>query len=216
MKAVITRVAENLGPTPRRFRWWDRFTYLGAVRPRGIKHDPLRRWFDGLPVLLKHGRVTWGRTIQVNESLFSAGEDTGRPGEVVYVEAGVNYSSPELLEPITSALYALKGTHPDDADLCRIAEYLTDEYVRAFGWKVPRALAGSTPFRLATVWFERKHLPNRILSLPFFPLLVSPDEELAAVVPSRYWPPDFAQWWIHQEEPDATPSSPEAPSGPCA
>jgi hypothetical protein len=61
---------------------------------------------------------------------------------------------------------------------------------------VPPDLAGRTPCAVSTLWVMRRHLPERELLLPYFPLLVLPAEpHVAMVLPGRYWPADLLDHW---------------------
>jgi hypothetical protein len=200
----IEEVSRHLGSAPRRFGFIDRLTYLRPDRPRWAKRDPLARFFERFGSVLERGRVTWGHIIQVNEQLFSKGP-RDHPGEVLYSSEPSQNASPGLLEPIASACFALKNTTPIDADQCPIADYLTDQKIRVFGLDVPKTLSGHTTCKISTVMFIRNHLPNGIVSLPFFPIVFT-DDGVAAVVPSRYWSKSFQQAW-HQEE-DASAGQP--------
>jgi hypothetical protein len=193
---VLDHVKRALGPTPRRFGLRERFIEWRIPRPIWSYRDDLSRWFSGIGDLHRDGRLTWGHIVQVNEVLFTSGPFNA-PGEVIYTESDQVCSSPSLMAPITHALFALKGTSPADPDEARVAKHLTNEYTRAFGMKVPRSITGANPFRLSTIMFCRRHLPNGILSLPYFPLLVSTNGNgVAGVVPSKYWPEEFRRLWI--------------------
>jgi hypothetical protein len=160
-------------------------SYLEIPAPEWMARDPLQKSFSRYPDLWFGGKVVWGRIVQVNTALFSAG-DEDLPGDVVFDPTG--QLGPDELAEVTGRLYALKGTTPTDAALRAVADHLTNEYARAFGRPVPKSISHH-PLLMSTVLFHRKHLPGRKITQPYFPVLIN--DKFPGVVmalPSRWWP----------------------------
>jgi hypothetical protein len=101
---------------------------------------------------------------------------------------------------MAQTLFSLKGTQPADPSERAVADHLTNEMTRAFGLPVPAHLSAPHRCQLSTVFFARKHLPERKLSGSAVPLLVSPDGDgTVMVVPARYWPKRLVREWRQVE-----------------
>jgi hypothetical protein len=175
----------------RRLPSWHR-TYPLIRIPSWARADPLRRLWQDSPTLLERGKVVWAHMIQANELLFAPGNDDC-PGEIVYDPTGIMH--PGDLSPVAGKLFSLKGTVPSGEDFKEIATYLTDERVRVFGLRVPIGVS-EYPLSISTIFFCRKHLPNGVLSLPYFPILISeacPGSTM--VLPSLWWPVELVRLW---------------------
>ena len=199
MQNLLEQAREALGPAPRTFSPWLSLTYLRVPKPRWLTpRDGLVDFFRGREQLLREGNVVWGHLIQANSKLFRPGKKD-HPGEVVYPLNPNREVHLEELAEIAQRLFQLKGTSPSDRELAGLAKYLTNERIRVFGLRVPREVAPRTRCGISTVFFRRPHLPDRMLSCSFFPLVVSrQDPRLAAVVPSRYWPQELIESWMFQ------------------
>ena len=147
-------------------------------------------------LLLQTGEVVWGHIVQANDTLFRPGRQDA-PGEVIYCADTDSDSDPQSLNEVARRLWQLKGTRPADPAHALLARHLTNEYTRAFGVLVPENLCDFFCAELSTVVFVRADLPNRVLSLPFFPLLVLPNG-VAMPVPSMFWPLPLVQIWNEQ------------------
>lgn len=166
--------------------------YPHIEAPHWVSDGSLAQLHASWPGLLRKGRVVWAHMVQANTGIFEFGLD-GLPGEIVYDPQGL--LSAEELAPIAKTLFGLRqreqeldDKHPEQAQLLAIAKHLNAEITRAFGMPVPRTLSAE-PLLLSTVYFERKHLVDSRLVLPYFPVLIS--DELpgcAMVLPARWWP----------------------------
>ena len=194
--SILEGCRQKLGPVPRRFSLWARWTYLPVQKPLWCNgQEPLKYFFAGQKKLLEEGRVVWGHLIQANGLLFKPGPHNC-PGEVVYCVDTRQHLGPEDLAPIASSLYALKGVRCPSSDLQVISDYLANERQRVFGLEVPAAISPSAPCAISTVFFDRQHLPGRMLRSTYFPILISPSRpRIAMVVPSRFWPEAMRVIW---------------------
>lgn len=195
---ILEECKRKFGAAPRQFPFLDGLLYLRSGKPAWCTHkDKLSLFFEGQSRLYAEGRVVWGHIIQVNRMLFSPGPYNSG-GEVVYCLDHNRQGVLQALGGIGPALFALKGKPQSSPELATISEYLYNEHIRVFGLEVPRLISGDLPCAISSVFFNRKHLPNRVLSKPCFPIVVSKQNpRLAAVVPSRYWPASMLDWWLH-------------------
>ncbi len=128
--------------------------------------------------------------------LFNPGIDNC-PASIVFSPDRNSLVDPGTLGQIAHPLYELKGTSPNNPQLKAFADALTDEMTRTFGVQVPQFLSQNYDTYEATTFVTRKHLPNGILSLPFFPIVVMPTApHYNFPLPSRYWPQRFVDYSI--------------------
>jgi hypothetical protein len=184
-----------------RFSWWDRLTYLRVAQPSWAARDALAVFFTHRAALLATGRVTWGHTVQANSALFELGPHD-LPGEVVYVADPQVPVDVQALGQVADQLYQLKGTRQIDPVFSELSTYLADEYIRVFGAKVPALISAGMPCAISTVFFSRKHLPNRVLSRRLYPIIVSDAEpRVAMVLQSRFWSEALQRHWVSPGDP---------------
>jgi hypothetical protein len=199
----LSECARRLGPPPRRFSIWSRLGYLRVPQPQWVtrEKDDLQHFFESTSRLLSVGRLTWGCIVQANRRLFEPGKDDC-PGEVVYGAKPRQDPPLESLIKIGRDLYELKGTVQSDPAFATIASYLTDEYTRVFGLRVPKVVSGTSICAVSTLFFVRKHLPDRVLARKWFPTLVLDEAPNAAMVlPSRYWSDNLVAAWTRAAAP---------------
>ena len=198
MQDLLLECIANFSLPPRKIRLWDRLWYLRIPHPYFVianKEEKLNVHFQNLKELFRDGIVVWGYIIQANQHLFTAGS-RDLPGEVVYSLDEKVTIDPIALSKIAWSIGRLKGTQPTQPNLQRIAEYLTDEYIRVFGLPVPESISPDFPCRISTTYFVRKHLPLRKLCKPLLPMIVHPRNPfIATSLPARYWPKELLQWW---------------------
>lgn len=176
---------------------------LPALRPempvwaKADSEEPLNRVFARVDALLQRGRVVWGALVQANNLLFKPEFRFGAPGEVLYDPQG--RSEPESLEVIARMLLRMKGEPAavgEDPALQRYAGHLRDERTRMFGF----ALAGRLlpyPLLASSTYFDQCQLPDGMLSLGHFPLLVDADDPgLVLPLPQTLWPESLRAEWL--------------------
>lgn len=198
MDDLLRKCIHNFGGPPRAVSLWDRISYLRVPKPRWLllyPGDKLTTHFQNLKTLFSEGIVVWGHVIQANELMFEDGPHSC-PGEVVYSIDDSDVVDQEYLQGVAMELYRLKGTKPSDPELLRIADYLTNERIRVFGWPVPSSISPSIRCKISTTYFFRKHLPKRRLCTSLLPVIVNRQEpHTATVLPERYWPRELVEWW---------------------
>lgn len=165
------------------------------IRPWWAEGDGIDYLFSHEAQLIETGRVVWGAVIQANEKLFSPAYSYGGGGEVLYDPAG--RMSFETLEKLASTLSGWKGkTGLRDEDSRFFADYLANERIRVFGRDVPKRLC-RYPLKVSSTYFDQLHLPDGMLSLSHFPILISDECPGAVMVlPSQLWPKEFREEWL--------------------
>lgn len=175
--------------------------YLQVIAPHWLHHDLLYQQILAMPMLYRHGRVVWAALVQANSLMFQSRPENC-PGEVVYDPSGKTELT-TLLE-MAQKLYRLKNTTPVQPDQRAYAENLTGEMSRLFAHTFPQSLA-PLPLKISGLWFWRPHLPNGMLSLTYFPILLCDDEAFAGQVmplPSLFWPETLQQYWLQHDMSD--------------
>lgn len=177
--------------------------YLQVVAPDWLPRDSLYKQILAMPMLYRHARVVWGALVQANSLMFQPREENC-PADIVYDPTG--NTQPGALLEMAHALYQLKNTTPVQADQLACARHLTGELGRLFAHPYPPSLypqgAATAPLQLSSVWLWRPHLPNGMLSLPYFPILISDDPAFAGqvmVLPALFWPESLTRQWLEHD-----------------
>lgn len=157
--------------------------YLQILPPSWMQTDKLICQIDALPKLYRKGRVVWGALVQANKWLFEHGNAVSCPAEIIYDKSG--RTPPEQLREYASKLFKLKNTTPDNPELAEYAQHLSNERTRQF-CRIPQAIS-HMPVYSASVLIWRPHLPNGIITMPIFPIMITDDEEAVSILPARYW-----------------------------
>lgn len=192
----LQQCRHEFGEAPRQFSWIDRMTYLSSNRPSWCKRtDKLTLYFDNQKQLLEQGDVVWGCVVQANQLLFSPGT-MSCPGDVVYCLERDRPDVLETLRQVARELYQLKGEPQDRAELNEISQYLANERIRVFGLPVPETISPTMPCAISSVYFDRRHLPDRVLRQSFFPIVLSrTTPHIATILPGRYWSQSLLNVW---------------------
>ncbi len=201
MQNLLEIARRNFGPPgARKFSWFLRTFYLNISTPSWCdSDDDLFATFQNQRLLMSNGIVVWAHIVQANRLLFEAGNDNC-PASVVFSPNVSLKIDPNDLGKVAKALFKLKGTSPIESELKEFADNITDERTRTFGLKVPKSISPRVDLYEASTFVTRKHLPNRILTRPFFPLLIAPRAPYYNIpLPSRYWPPQFVDYWCQSE-----------------
>ncbi len=189
---------ENFGPAPRTFSMWDRLKYLPLPKPPWLRShgdDRLQILFDYAEEVFRDGVVVWGYMVQANVLMFRPGRDNCG-GLIVYSLDNPQTVAPAELQRVARALYSLKDTKPEDPDVARVAAMITGERARVYGYPVPSSLSPTTCCKISSTFFVRKHLPDRKLTAPLFPIVVNPEVPHVAIpLPAKYWPEALIEWW---------------------
>lgn len=193
---LLAECRQRFGAPPRRLGLFARWGYLAPPRPDWLKGDPaFAPLTRGWSALLGEGRVVWGRSVQVNFTLFEPGL-VDNPGDFVFCPDPEREADPEELARVSRAVHRLHKKPPGNEEERILAEHLPNWTDRAFGLEVPASLSPEFPAELSTVLLVRRHLPLGWLAHGLLPLVVSPGRpRLATVLPERYWPDDLIRFW---------------------
>ena len=197
MHEVIAGVRDKLGPAPRSFGFSE-WLGLRAWAPWWVwlADDPLKEVYKRQRTLMREGRVVWGHIVQANELLFESGNGDC-PAAALYSPDPALDGQLELLREIAHGLFDLKHTQPSDPELSVFARTLTDEMERLMKVRVPPKLTSGYEVYYTTIMVPRKHVPERKLALPFFPLLIAPQAtEATMILPWRYWSTELVDQWL--------------------
>jgi len=163
------------------------------VRPWWGNGHKMSILLDSADRLMNTGRLVWGTLVQANKILFEPEYQIGAGGEVIYDPSG--RLPPEELVALASQLFALKGTAQRNAGLAALSAHLADEMTPAFGMDIPPPLCPQ-PLKLSSTYFDQFFLPDGMLTLRHFPLLISDDlPGLVMILPWQLWPVDLAGQW---------------------
>lgn len=161
--------------------------YLQIVPPswmQDLNYSAYLKQIHHLSHFYKEGRVVMAHIVQANRMLFSDDNACSCPAEIVYDIKGE--TSTDELSKVARQLYQLKNTTPDDPELKKYAEHITSENTQLFN-HVPKVLTDKE-LVTNTIFIWRPHLPNGILSLGYFPILISDTyQDVATVLPARFW-----------------------------
>lgn len=183
LKKQISELPENLR------------AYLQVIPPDWMFTDELFKQIEAMPTFYTSGRVVWAALVQANKLMFEPG-DVNCPGEIVFDPTG--QMDIEQLHDYAKALYQLKNTTPVEADQLAYAEHISNEITRVVNYPYPQSLS-KIPLKISSIWFWRLHLPNGMLSLPIFPIILCDDPKYAGeamVCPSLFWPQNLVELWL--------------------
>lgn len=177
--------------------------YLQIIPPswmQGLEYSAYLEQLNHLSYLYKNGRIVMAHIVQANRLLFSDDNTHSCPAEIVYDING--QTSIDELSQIAHQLFSLKHTTPDDPELKKYAEHITNERTPLFS-RVPKVLT-EKELVTTTMFIWRPHLPNGVLSIGYFPILISDTHQgIATVLPARFWKnSDLYQDWISYNDMD--------------
>ena len=173
--------------------------YLQVLPPEWMQKDELYKQIKAMPAMYKKGRVVWAALVQANKLMFEP-QGPHCPGEIVFDPAGL--TSPEDLIKYARQLFSLKETTPLEPDQLQYAQHISNEKTRVVNFDYPQSLC-RVPLKISSIWFWRLHLPDGMLSLPCFPVLICDDEQYAGeatVLPYLFWQESFVEQWIKEGE----------------
>ncbi|MBI3234925.1 MAG: hypothetical protein HYZ42_12980 [Bacteroidetes bacterium] len=198
---ILQNIQQKFGAAPRKFNLWDKLTWLKQDFPEwDWENEDIRHSVNHWARALTHGKLSWGHIVQVNTLMFEK-DTTNCPGEVLIWKDKNNPFDIEFFEWAAQELFELKGQseHIDDEYEKEFAEYLEDEHIRAYGIKVPEAIANDKDLRVSTVFFQRRHLPNGIICSSLLPIVYLEEFPMVvAMVPYTFWPKEFLEFWTAQ------------------
>lgn len=195
---ILLQIKASMGEAPRKFGIIDRLTWYKKDFPEWKwQVDDMKHAINLWDKTFKHGKLSWGRIVQVNKLMF---EDIKNncPGEMLIWMDNDTKFNPILLTTTAQKLFNLKGNSDNltDADEKAYAQSLENERLRAYGKKIPTSIANGLNLRASLIFFQRRHLPERKILGGLFPVLyLEEDPMVVVVVPHKFWPKDFTEAW---------------------
>lgn len=171
-------------------------SYLQVNLPQWMIGDELYKQILAMPTLYQSGRVVWGCLVHTQEIMHHPG-DEHCDGEIVYDPTG--RTDPLKLFDLAQRLYRLKDTKAQSPDQFRYIQHLNTEISRISDYPYPESLS-DLPLRISSIWFCRNHLPNGMLCMPYFPILISDNEKYRGqcmVLPAWFWPKELRNEWLN-------------------
>ncbi|MES3021460.1 MAG: hypothetical protein V4857_07720 [Pseudomonadota bacterium] len=194
---ILKQLAKSIGSAPRKFNFIDKLTWFKQDLPEwDWQSDDIRHSVENWRKVFEQGRLTWGHIVQVNRLMFEE-SDANCPGEVLIWHDRSAFNL-RTFAAAAAGLYDLKGTSDElgDADEKAFAEQLEDELIRGYGTRIPARLAHGFDLRASTIFFQRRHIPNRVITGSLFPILYLEESPMVAVmVPHRFWPKELLEAW---------------------
>ena len=143
----------------------------------------------------KQGRVYWGALVQANNALFKP-QANAYPANIIFSTSDTIDMNPIFISDIARTLFSLKNTHPDDTEIRKFADAITDEKKRTFNLQLPRSVIKGADVFFTTVILKPDHLPKGYLSGGIFPIMNRKNFDASLLVPHKYWPDTFkAEHW---------------------
>lgn len=195
---ILKSIEDKIGKEPRKFNVWDKLTWYKQDKPEwDWEDDEIKNSVENWDKVFTDGKLSWGHIIQVNQLMFEKSK-SNCPGEVLVWHEYSKPFNPDSFELVAEKLFEIKGysEYLDETDEKEFAEYLENQLLRAYGTKVPQRISDGLDLRVSTVFFQRRHIPNGIITNSLFPVLYL-DESLMVVtmVPYNFWPKEFLNKW---------------------
>lgn len=173
-------------------------SYLQILPPRWLFGDDLMVQMQAVPTLYQKGRVVWGVLVQANKMLFEEDNPASCPAEIIYDKSG--RTPPHLLQGIAQTLFSFKQQIPNDLPpkLKQYAQHLQNESTR-FSGELPAPPTTTVSLYAKTIFVWRLHLPDAMLTLPIFPIIINDDNDEVMILPAVFWKDsDFYQKWLSE------------------
>ena len=173
--------------------------YLQIRKPLWVKantEDVFFKQLKALSLLYKEAKVVWASLVQANQSMFFPRDNNkySSLGEIIYDPTG--WTSYKALEGYAQKLADLIENKVTEGDQLSHATRLRDGQDTISGAEYPKSLS-KLPLKVSSILFWRKHLPNGLLSLNSFPILITNEQEgVVTVLPARFWPQSFVDKWL--------------------
>ncbi|WP_167432584.1 SEL1-like repeat protein [Moraxella equi] len=134
--------------------------------------------------------------MQANTMLFEENNPASCPAEIIYDKSG--RTPPHLLQSIAQTLLSFKKQTPNDLPpkLKQYAQHLQNERTR-FSGELPAPPTTAMSLYAKTIFVWRLHLPDAMLTLPIFPIIINDDNDEVMILPAVFWKDsDFYQKWL--------------------
>lgn len=166
--------------------------YLQMLAPNGLANEPLWLQINALGTLYSQGRVVWAAAVEPSPLLAESGNTRPATVEIVYDPSG--RTDTETLRQAARSLAILRHSDEDEEDggdedgdteandqPSQHAAHLANPFHR-----VP-PMVSHMPLQTAPLFVWLPHLPDGVLRLPVFPILIDDSTRAATLLPARYW-----------------------------
>ena len=161
------------------------------------EEDGLYETHKDRQLLVQEGRLVWAHIVQANTMLFEAG-NVDCPACVVIGDDESVDGRILSLKTAGSDIFAMKGkvAEHDDPSLKPFAEMVTDEKARPMGMAIPPSLS-EKKIIFSTLLIRRKLLPDKMLSMSWFPVFVLPEKSVGCeMLHKSYWSKELRRLWL--------------------
>lgn len=148
--------------------------YLQMLPPTSLYGDDLMAQFHHLHTLYNEGHVVWAALVHADQDLLTHGKTHSSRAQVVYDPTG--RTPPTELDKYAEIFYQYQQDNPK----------LPNEENPPLLQALPAEIS-HMPLMSGSLWVWRAHLPNGMLTLPVFPILVADNVPAIALLPARYW-----------------------------
>ncbi|WP_027009292.1 hypothetical protein [Conchiformibius kuhniae] len=167
--------------------------YLQMLAPCGSANEPLSLQLDALGTLYRQGRVVWAAAVEAAPSLAESGNTRSAAVEVVYDPSG--RTDTETLRQAARSLAVLKHADDEAEEGADDAADAADADGASPAAPRPRtspfhripSMVSHMPLQTATLFVWLPHLPDGVLRLPVFPILIDESTRAVTLLPARYW-----------------------------
>lgn len=179
------KINKEIYKLPKHYRY-----YLQVSPPQWVKQDPIYQQVKNYHRLYKEGVVVWAALIDSNDQIF---EPTGDNclGNIVFDPKG--QTCPKKLMQIAQKL---KNSEPKEKDQQDFQDYLK-RGDRLVNYPCPKSLAFKD-LKLSSILLWRPHLPNGMLMMSCFPIIVPSTSYMSEVMvlPAWFWLPSLRHKWL--------------------
>jgi len=195
---ILKAIDKKLGPRPRSFNFIDKITWFKQDKPEwDWENDEIKHNVENWEKVFREGKLSWGHVVQVNTLMFEK-SSANCPGEIIVWCEKESLFDLDAFKLVAEKLYELKGysDYLDDTKEKEFAEYLENQSIRAHGIKVPTTISEGLNIRVCTVFFQRRHIPNGVITNSLFPILYLDSKPMVAtIVPYQFWPKTLLIEW---------------------
>lgn len=184
------QIQDEILKLPKKYR-----RYLQVEIPQWLIGDELYKQILAMPTLYQQGKIVWGCVVDTPEVMYHAG-DEHCVGEIIYDPTG--RTTPSKLVELAQQLYQLRGKKARHSDQLMYIQHTNTEHSRLSYHPYPASLS-EHPIRISNIWFWQDHLPNGMLSMSYFPIIICHDEKYlgqAMVLPAWFWPKKLRDEWL--------------------
>lgn len=181
--------------------------YLQMLPPNGSANTPLSLQLDALGTLYRQGRVVWAVVIDPDPALAESGNTRATPIEIVYDPTG--RTDVDTLRQAAKSLAMFKHSDEDeeDEDDEALSPSEPPSDVEGASGRVHwfhriSSMVSHMPLQTTVLFAWLPHLPDGVLRLPVFPILIDESTCAATLLPARYWAhTEYYRHWLDQADP---------------